>query len=170
MMDTIRVLVIIITIMTFKTSLNLGILTTLFSICTIISLYLFNKFYQRKSLKSLLIFCSLLAVLGVIGLLLNINKTTLVIYNFTYSITVYILEVMFKIKTDNIVREVNIEKWIVEYHTFIDFFMELGRIIGFLLMLIIGLINNIVYFKVLLLIVTVSIPLYAITMYRVEKT
>lgn len=170
MMDTIRVLVIIITIMTFKTSLNLGILTTLFSICTIISLYVFNKFYQRKSLKSLLIFCSVLAVSGVIGLLLNINKTTLVIYNFTYSITVYILEVMFKIKTDNIIREFNIEKWIVEYHTFIDFFMELGRIIGFLLMLIIGLLNNIVYFKVLLLIVTVSIPLYAITMYRVQKT
>lgn len=43
---------------------------------------------------------------------------------------------MFKIKTNNIVREYNIEKWIVEYHTFIDFFMELGRIIGFLLMLV----------------------------------
>ncbi len=170
MMDTIRVLVIIITIMTFKTSLNLGILTTIFSICTMISLYVFNKFYQKKYLKSLLIFCSVLVIFGVIGLLLNINRTTLIIYNFTYSITVYILEVMFKIKTDNIVREYNIEKWIVEYHTFIDFFMELGRIIGFLLMLVIGLLNNIVYFKVLLLIVTVSIPLYAITMYRVEKT
>lgn len=170
MMDTIRVLVIIITIMTFKTSLNLGILTTIFSICTMISLYVFNKFYQKKYLKSLLIFCSVPVVLGVIGLLLNINKTTLILYNFTYSITVYILEVMFKIKTDNTVREYNIEKWIVEYHTFIDCFMELGRIIGFLLMLVIGLLNNIVYFKVLLLIVTVSIPLYAITMYRVEKT
>lgn len=170
MMDTIRVLVIIITIMTFKTSLNLGILTTIFSICTMISLYVFNKFYQKKYLKSLLIFCSVLVIFGVIGLLLNINRTTLIIYNFTYSITVYILEVMFKIKTDNIVREYNIEKWIVEYHTFIDFFMELGRIIGFLLMLVIGLLNNIVYFKVLLLIVTVSIPLYAITMYRFEKT
>lgn len=169
MMDTIRVLVIIITIMTFKTSLNLGILTTIFSICTMISLYVFNKFYQKKYLKSLLIFCSVPVVLGVIGLLLNINKTTLILYNFTYSITVYILEVMFKIKSDNIVKECNIEKWIVEYHTFIDFFMELGRIIGFLLMLIIGLLNNIIYFKILLLIVTVSIPLYAITMYRVEK-
>lgn len=169
MMDTIRVLVVIITIMTFKTSLNLGILTTIFSICTMISLYVFNKFYQKKYLKSLLIFCSLPVVLGVIGLILNINKTTLIIYNFTYSITVYILEVMFKIKTDNIVKEYNIEKWIVEYHTYIDCFMELGRIIGFLLMLIIGLLNNIIYFKLLLLIVTISIPIYAITMYKIEK-
>ncbi len=169
MMDTIRVLVIIITIMTFKTSLNLGILTTIFSICSMISLYLFNKLYQRKYAKTLLIFCSVPVILGVIGLLLNINKITLIIYNFTYSITVYILEVMFKIKTDNIVIEYNIEKWIVEYHTFIDCFMELGRIIGFLLMLIIGLLNNIIYFKALLLIVTVSIPIYAKTMYKIEK-
>src|SRR5699024_5190527 len=54
MMDTIRVLVIIITIMTFKTSLNLGILTTIFSICSMISLYIFNKLYQRKYAKPLL--------------------------------------------------------------------------------------------------------------------
>lgn len=169
MMDTIRVLVIIVTIMTFKTSLNLGILTTIFSICTMMALYIFNKFYKNKYLKPLLICCSVPAVLGVVGLLLNINKTTLIIYNFTYSITVYILEVMFKIKTDNIVKEYNIEKWIVEYHTYIDFFMESGRIIGFLLMLIIGLLNNIIYFKILLLIVTISIPIYAVTMYKVEK-
>ncbi len=48
MMDTIRVLVIIVTIMTFKTSLNLGILTTIFSICTMMALYIFNKFYKNK--------------------------------------------------------------------------------------------------------------------------
>lgn len=169
MMDTIRVLVIIITIMTFKTSLNLGILTTIFSICSMISLYLFNKLYKGKYAEPLLLFCSIPVVLGVIGLLLNINKTTLIIYNFTYSITVYILEVMFKIKTENIIKEYNIEKWLVEYHTFIDCFMELGRIVGFLLMLIIGLSNNIVYFKVLLLIVTITVPIYSKTMYKIEK-
>ncbi len=76
---------------------------------------------------------------------------------------------MFKIKTDNIVIEYDIEKWIVEYHTFIDCFMELGRIVGFTSMLIIGLLNNIIYFKILLLIVTISIPIYAKTMYKIES-
>lgn len=169
MMDTIRVLVVIITIMTFKTSLNLGILTTIFSICSIVSLYIFNKVYERRYAKSVLSFCAILAVGGVIGLILNINRTTLIIYNFTYSITVYILEVMFKIKSDDIVSEYHIEKWVVEYHTFIEGFMDIGRITGFLLMLIIGLSNNITYFKLLLLIVTASIPIYTKTMYKVEK-
>lgn len=170
MMDTIRVLVVVITIMTFKTSFNFGILTTIFSVFSMISLYLFNKLYQKKYAKRLLLFCATLVVLGVLGLILNINKTTLIIYNFTYSITVYILEVMFKIKADDIVKENNIEKWLVEYHTFTEGFMEIGRIIGFILMLLVGLLNNVIYFKLLLLIVTISIPIYARIMYKLEKS
>ena len=169
MMDTIRVLVVIITIMTFKTSLNLGILTTVFSIFSMMSLYLFNKVYSKKYSKKLLSFCATLVVFGVICLIVDINKTTLIIYNFTYNITIYILEVMFKIKADDVVKEYNIEKWIVEYHTFIEGFMEIGRITGFFLMLIAGFLNEIFYFKLFLLIVTVCIPIYGITMYKVEK-
>lgn len=169
MMDTIRVLVIIITIMTFKTSLNLGILTTIFSICSMISLYIFNKLYQRKYAKPLLICCFTLVILGVLGLILNINRTTLILYNFTYNITIYVLEVMFKIKTENIVKEYYIDKWIVEYHTFIEGFMDIGRVIGFLLMLLIGFLNNIIYFKLLLFIVTISISVYAKIIYEVES-
>lgn len=168
-MDTIRVLVVIITIMTFKTSLNFGILTAVFSICSMVSLYIFNKKYERKYAKGVLGLCTLLIMFGVIGLILDINKMTLVIYNFTYSITICVLEVMFKIKSDDIVKEYNIEEWIVEYHTFIEGFMEIGRITGFLLMLTIGFLNNIICFKLLLLIVTLSVPVYAKIMYEIEK-
>lgn len=169
MMDTIRVLVVIITIMTFKTSLNLGILTTLFAICSMISLYIFNMKYTKKYAKVVLTFCAILMIFGVIGLIFNISKTTLVVYNFVYSITICILEVMFKIKEDDVVKEYNIEDWIVEYHTFIEGFMDIGRITGFLLILIIGFLNNIICFKLLLLIVTLSVPIYAKIMYEIEK-
>ena len=46
--------------------------------------------------------------------------------------------------------------------------MDIGRIFGFLLLLIAGLLNNIVYFKLLLLIVTIAIPIYATIMYKME--
>lgn len=99
----------------------------------------------------------------------SISKTTLILYNFTYSITIYILEVMFKIKADDTVKEYHIEKWIVEHNTFISNFMQAGRIVGFSLLLLTGLINNILYFKLLLMIVTTSIPIYAKLMYKTEK-
>lgn len=47
--------------------------------------------------------------------------------------------------------------------------MYIGRITGFALMLAIGLLNNIVYFKLLLLIITICIPIYAKKMYNIEK-
>lgn len=168
-MDTIRVLVVIITIMTFKTSFNLGILTTLFSICSMLSLYMFNKLYKKSYARLILVFCVVPVVIGVLGLILNISKTTLIVYNFTYSVTICILEVMFKIKADNIVNECSLEKWILEYHTFIEGFMDIGRVTGFSLLLVIGFLNNIVCFKILLLIVTACIPIYARIMYEVEK-
>lgn len=170
MMDTIRVLIVVITIMTFKTSIDLGILTTLFAICTMFSLLLFNKFYSKEHAKGLLIYCSIVALLGLVGLLINISKETLIIYNFTYSITVYILEVMFKINIGNIVNENNLQKWLVEYHSILEAIMDIGRILGFSLLLVTGLLNNITYFKVLLLIVTISIPIYAIIMYKTETS
>lgn len=134
-----------------------------------ISLYLFNKLYESNYAKPLLIFCVVPIIIGVFGLIVNINRTTLIVYNFTYSITIYILEVMFKIKADNIVNKCSLEKWIVEYHTFVEGSMDIGRIIGFLLLLVVGLLNNVVYFKILLLIITISIPIYANIMYEVEK-
>lgn len=169
MMDNIRVVIIIIIIMTFKTTLDLGILTTIFSICSIISLYIFNKFYKTIHIKRTLIWCSLLICFSIIGLLFDINKVTLIIYNFIYAITICILEVMFKIKSENIIRENSMEKWVVEYHTFLEGFMDLGRICGFLLLMTVGFMNNILYFKILLLILTLSIPIYAITMFKIEK-
>ena len=81
-----------------------------------------------------------------------------------------ILEIMYKINLGNIVNENNIQQWLVEYHTMLEAVMDIGRIIGFSLLLITGLLNNIVYFKILLLVVTLSIPLYAIIMYRMETT
>ena len=65
MMDTIRVLIVVITIMTFKTSIDLGILTTIFSMCTMFSLFLLNKFYNKTHAKILLSYCSIVAFLGV---------------------------------------------------------------------------------------------------------
>lgn len=169
MMDTIRVLVVIITIMTFKTSFNLGILTTVFAICSMLSLCIFNKIYKNKNIKIILIICATLVVLGVVGLLLNISRTTLIIYNFMYSITTCILEVMLKINSGNMVKENNIEQWVVEHHSCLEGFMDIGRVTGFLLMLLVSLLNNVIYFKILLLLVTICIPIYAKVMYDIEK-
>ena len=167
--SSIQTLVVIITIMTFKTSFNLGVLTSIFSICSIIGLYLYKKFYNNKNAKVILYLCSTLIILGVIGLVLDINKITLIIYNFIYTISICILGVIYDTKKGNLVKECNIEKWKTEWVIYVELFIATGRILGYILMLIAGIFNNIILFKILLIVVTFFASIYTKLMYNVEN-
>lgn len=167
--SSMQTLVVIITIMTFKTSFNLGILTSVFSICSMIAMYLYKNFYNRNNSKFVLYLCSSLIVIGVIGLVFDINKITLVIYNFVYTISICILGVIYDTKKGDLVKECNIEEWKVEWVSYVVLFIHLGRISGYILMLIAGLFNNIIVFKILLILVTLFAPICTKLMYGVEK-
>lgn len=167
--SSIQTLVVVITIMTFKTTLNLGILTSIFSICSMIGLYLYKKFYNGKNSKFILYLCSTLIILGVIGLVLDINKTTLIIYNFVYTVSICILGVIYDTKKGDLVKECNIEQYKVEWVIYVGLFIASGRICGYILMLIAGIFNDIRIFKLLLVIVTLFTPIYTKLMYEVEK-
>ncbi len=158
--SSISTLIIIITIMTFKTSLNLGILTTIFSICSMLSLTLYNKFYNKYNAKYILSLCSIIVVVGVVGLLININKTTLIIYNFCYTITFCIFDVVYNTRKGDLVKECGIEKYREEYIGYTSISIGFGRIIGYILMLIVSFTTDIIYFKILLAIVTLFAPIY----------
>lgn len=158
--SSISTLIIIITVITFKTSFNLGVLTTIFAICSMISLMLYNKFYNKKNSKIILTLCSIIVVGGVVGLLINISKTTLIIYNFCYTITFCIFDVVYNTRKGDLVKECGIENYREEYIGYTSISIGLGRIIGYILMLIVSFTTNIIYFKILLAIVTLFAPIY----------
>lgn len=158
--SSISTLIVIITIMTFKTSLNLGILTTIFSAFSMLSLMLYNKFYNKNNAKFILTLCSIIVVIGVIGLLINISKTSLVIYNFCYMVTFCIFDVVYNTRKGDLVKECKIDKYREEYIGYTSIGIGIGRIIGYVLMLIVSFTSNIIYFKILLAVVTLFAPIY----------
>lgn len=164
--SSISTLIIIITIMTFKTSLNLGILTTIFSIFSMGSLMVYNKFYDKKNSKYILSLCSFIVVIGVIGLQINISKTTLIIYNFCYTVTFCIFDVVYNTRKGDLVKECEIEKYMEEYIGYTSISIGLGRMIGYVLMLIVSFATNIIYFKILLVVVTLFAPIYCYLMVK----
>ena len=167
--SSISTLIVIITMMTFKTSFSLGVLTTIFAICSMISLMLYNRFYNNKTSKLVLILCSIIVVLGVLGLLIDINKTTLIIYNFCYITTFCIFDVVYNTRKGNLVRECKIENYREEYIGYTSISIGSGRIIGYLLMLIVSFTSNLIFFKVLLVIVTAFAPIYCYLIYKTER-
>ena len=168
--SSIKSLVVIITIMTFKTSFNLGILTSIFSICSMVALYLYKNYYNHKNAKFVLYTCTTCVLFGVIGLLFDINKFTLIIYNFLYTIAISVLSVIYNTKKGNLVKECKIENWKTEYIVFIELFLAIGRVLGYTLMFIAGVLNHIIIFKILLFIVSVFAPIYAKLMYNIEQS
>ncbi len=158
--SSISTLIVIITIMTFKTSLNLGILTTIFSAFSMLSLMLYDKFYNKNNAKIILSLCSVVVVIGVIGLLINISKTSLVIYNFCYMVTFCIFDVVYNTRKGDLVKECKIDKYREEYIGYTSIGIGIGRVIGYVLMLIVSFTSNIIYFKILLAVVTLFAPIY----------
>ena len=158
--SSISTLIVIITIMTFKTSFNLGVLTTIFNIFSMISLILYNKFYNRNTAKRILGLCSLIMVLGVFGLLIDINRITLIIYNFCYITTFCIFDAVYNTRKGDLIKECKIENFREEYIGYTSIGIGIGRVIGYLLMLLVSFTNNIVCFKALLAIVTLFAPVY----------
>lgn len=158
--SSISTLIVIITIMTFKTSFNLGVLTTIFNIFAMISLIIYNKFYNKNTAKRILGLCSIIMVLGVFGLLIDINRITLIIYNFCYITTFCIFDAVYNTRKGDLVKECKIEDFREEYIGYTSIGIGIGRVIGYLLMFLISFTNNIVWFKALLAIVTLFAPVY----------
>lgn len=169
LLNLIPTLVTIIIIMTFKTNFQLGLLNTLFAICAMIAVFLFKKFFNPKNSKVILFAGGLISLASVISLIFNIGKIELIIYNFISNSFIVILGVIFNIERFNNIENGIEEKYIIENQTFIIMIMQIGRVVGYGLLLIASIINNILYFKIILLLATICIPIYSIYMYRLQK-
>lgn len=108
-------------------------------------------------------------IAGVIGLLFDISKLTLIIYNFAYAISFCIFDVIYNTKKGDLIKECGISKYKVEFIGFSSIFISTGRIIGYLLMLIASFATDIMIFKILLIIVTLCAPIYCMLVYKLEK-
>lgn len=168
LLDLIPTLVTIIIVMTYKTNFKLGFLNTIFAICSMITLYLFRKIKNNKIQKNILIGGSLISLISVISLVISLGKIEVVIYNIISYSFIIILEILFNIERFNNKKNNVNEEFYIESQIFINMIMQIGSVIGYGLLFIIGLSNNIIYFKTLLLITTLIIPLYSYYMYQLH--
>ncbi len=168
LLNLIPTLVTIIIIMTYKTNFNLGFLNTIFAICSMVTLFIFKKINSKKFQKNVLIYGSVISLISVICLIIKLGKIEVIFYNIISYSFIVILEILFNIERFNN-KENDIEgKYYIENQIFINIIMQIGRIVGYGLLFIVGLSNNVIYFKLLLLITTMIIPIYSYYMYQLH--
>lgn len=162
-------LIVILTVMTFKTTISLGVITTITAICSILSVYIFQ--YKLKSNWKILKICNIMMISSVLLLLINISKPTIIIYNICTAIFLVILSNTGDTKRYEIVseNEIVVEDYIVEHQVVCEAILNITRIIAYILLFVISLFNNIVLFKILLLLVTIVILIYSKLLIKLKK-
>lgn len=162
-------LITILVVMTFKTTLSLGIITTICSFISILSVYVFQ--YKLKSNKIILGISNIAMVISVILLLVSINKITIIIYNLCNSIFLVLLMNTAETKCYDVINRDNkvVKDYIVEHQVTWQIILNISRIIGYIVLFIASLFNNMMVFKVLLVLVTIVIVFYSKLMIKLDE-
>lgn len=162
-------LVTIMIVLTFKTNISLGILTTIFSFCSIVSVYIFQR--KLKNNTTVLTISTIMSVLGVILLLFNISKVTVIIYNLINNIFLIVLVNNAEEKRYNIINDYKIitKDYLAEHQVISEVSLNIARIIGYTVLFAISFLNNMLYFKILLICVSIVIIYYARLMIKLNK-
>lgn len=170
LMNVISTIITILIVQTFKTNFKLGLLHTIFSITSILVVVLFKRIYKSKASKYILLVGGFVSLISVMLLMFHIGKTEIIIYNFINTNFLVILEVIFQIERFNNIENGIDEKYSIENQIFLVMIMQIGRIVGYAMLLLAGAFNNIIYLKVVLFLTTICVPIYSYYMYKLSST
>ena len=145
----------ILIMLSFKTDFNLGIITSLTTLLSLLAIYLYSKFYKEKSDKKLLLVSGITIFLSMLILAIKIVPVTIISYNIIYGILgTGILFFIYILRLFNLAKDIGSDNKI-EYWSINEFVLNIGRVSGFILLLIVSFIGleYIVYFFIFLSII-----------------
>ena len=165
-----EVLMTILIFNSFKTNLNLGIITSITTLLSILCVHLYGKFYKYKDDKKIINISSIVPVLSVLLLLIYKNNITVIIYNVCYVIFTSLLTLTREIRLFNIS-----DSSIVDKNNQSEFFairegiLNCGRIVGYLMLLLAGISGNQVVLNIIMILLTLSILATGLNIKKIEK-
>lgn len=165
-----EVLMTILIFNSFKTDLNLGIITSITTILSIIFVHLYGKIYKKRDDKKLIIVSSILPVIAVLILLVWKNNITLIIYNVCYVVFTALLTLTREIRLFNIS-----DSQIVDKNNQCEFFamregiLNVGRVVGYTMLLLAGLTASQVALNIIMVLLTLSIPIMGFNITKIGK-
>ena len=154
----------------FKTNMNLGIITSITTILSMIFVDIYGKIYKKRNDKNIIIISSILPVVSVLTLLLWRNNVTVIIYNVCYVIFTALLTLtreirLFNLSDSYIVRKENQS----EFFAIREGILNCGRIVGYLMLLFAGISGSQVILNIVMVILTLSILIMGMNIRKIEK-
>ena len=154
----------------FKTNLNLGVITSLTTILSIIALRIYGKIYKNKNDNNIIILSSVLPIITVLIMLIYQNNITLILYNICYVLFTSLLSLTRDIRLLNISNSKIVNKDNqCEFVSIRECILNLGRMFSYGLLLLVGIMNNEILMKFTLVILTLSIFITGLNISKIPK-
>ena len=154
----------------FKTDMNLGIITSITTILSMICVHLYGKIYKNRDDKKIILISSILPVISVFILLIWKNNITIILYNICYVIFTALLTITREIRLFNLS-----DSYIVNKNNQSEFFsiresiLNCGRIFSYLLLLFAGLSGSQLVLNIIMVLLTLSIFIMGLNIRKIEK-
>lgn len=138
---------------------ELGSWSSLFSLFTIIAMYLFGKHYNKTKKRKLLLSSLVAMLVSFCCILYKVDMLTVIIYNISYYV---FMNIILKITEVNLFDYSNKEpfksQFNTEYFIFRELFLNIGRVLGYIILLVfVGITQNLSYLNVLFIFIVISI-------------
>ena len=154
----------------FETDINLGIISSIAAVLLMIAVHIYGKLYKNKDDKNIIIISSIIPVLSLLTLLIWQNNFTIILYNFCYVIFAEILSLTREIRLFNISDSYIIDKEDqAEFFSIREAILNVGRIVGYILLLIAGISNSNLILNIITIILTLSILATGLNIRKIDK-
>ena len=154
----------------FKTNINLGIITSIATLLSILVVKIYGLIYNKRDDKKVIIISSIIPVISLIIFLILKTDTTVIIYKFSYVIFAEILSLVRKIKIFNLSNSKIVNKSNqCEFNAIREVTLNVGRVTGYTLLLLAGLTQSAVVLNIVTIILTLSLLVMSINLTKVKK-
>lgn len=154
----------------FKTNINLGIITSIATLLSILVVKIYGLIYNKRDDKKVIMISSIIPVISLIIFLVLKTNTTVIIYKFSYVIFAEILSLVRKIKIFNLSNSKIVNKSNqCEFNAIREVTLNVGRVTGYTLLLLAGLTQSTVVLNIVTIILTLSLLVMSINLTKVKK-
>ena len=165
-----QILMTILIFNSFKTNLNLGIITSLTTILSMLVVKSYGKVYKNKSDNKIIIISSILPVISVFLLLICKNSITIIAYNILYVIFTSLLSLIREVRLFNISNSDLVTKDDqCEFFAIREAVLNYGRIISYSLLFFAGFTGSELILNIAMVLLTISIVFTGVNLIKVKN-
>lgn len=148
------------TVYMFHTDVKLGAFTTIFAFCSIMASYLFGRFAQRQHFPKILRVCTIAAIGAMTLFVCRTTPQTFLLYNFMYATAISLMDQINDTNMYNLAQSQCVKNnHRVEYFVLRDGALFVGRWIGFVALMYIGVFGDMSWLRYFLIMMTGAVML-----------